>query len=314
MKSVLQQDELVEFIKNNKKIVFKNISEEKDIKILLNTYNYLNIFSLKYFFADGKSKYINEDGTYRIIYTYNYKTRYKHLKKKYLELLKFERKIREGVLSYEIELKSHFIFFLEEFLRKNNLQFREFLNFLEDYDFTAKTTRPISSKVLDKIKEEWKKQTDIFPRKNPDFSEYYYLLIKILNFGTLGTLLNYSYKGKKLYTLFKSYLKRQSNFSIGNVFSDLQSIIVLRNSLCHKESLIIFLEKGLKANNIYKNPKKDFLQTRINSIARIYEYYYLKNNNNKKKVLQENTWIRNYTKYRLGNREGNRFEKLKINI
>ena len=67
------------------------------------------------------------------------------------------------------------------------------------------TTRPISSKVLDKIKEEWKKQTDIFSRKNPDFSEYYYLLIKILNFGTLGTLLNHSYKGKKLYTLFKSY-------------------------------------------------------------------------------------------------------------
>ena len=49
MKPVLQQDELIEFIKNNKKIVFENSFEEEDIKLLLNTYNYLNIFSLKYF-------------------------------------------------------------------------------------------------------------------------------------------------------------------------------------------------------------------------------------------------------------------------
>ena len=57
-------------------------------------------------------------------------------------------------------------------------------------------------------------------------------------------------------------MKKQTDFSVGNIFGDLQSIIILRNSLCHKESLIIFLEKGLKANNIYKNPKKDFLQTK----------------------------------------------------
>ena len=312
MKPVLQQDELIEFIKNNKKIVFENSFEEEDIKLLLNTYNYLNIFSLKYFFANGKSKCTNEDGTYRIAYTYNYATRYKFLKKKYLELLKFERKIREGVLDYEIELKSHFTFFLDEFLKKNNLQFNEFLNSLEDYDFNSKSLKLISPKTLEKIEKEWKKQTDIFPRKNPDFSEYYYLLIKVLSFGTLGTLLNHSYKGKKIYTLFRNYLKKQNDFCVGNIFGDLQSIIILRNSLCHKESLIIFLEKGLKANNIYKNPKKDFLQTRINSIIRIYEYYHLKNN--KKKILKENTWIRDYTRYRLSNRKEFKFEKLKINV
>lgn len=313
MKVVLQRDELVKFIKENKKIVFDTLFEEKDIKDLLNTYNYLNVFSLKYFFANGKRKVINENRTYRIAYVYDYNTRYKILKKKYLELLKFENKIREAVLKYEIELKSHFIFFLEEFFRANNLHFREFLTSLEDYDFNTKTTKSISQKTLDKIEKEWEKQTDIFPRKNPDFSEYYYLLIKVLSFGTLGTLLNHSYKGQKLYTLFRNYLRKNPDFSIGNIFSDLQSIIVLRNSLCHKESLIIFLEKGLKANNIYKNPKKDFLQIRINAVSRIYEYYHLRNNN-KKKSLKENTWIKNYTKYRLGNRKVEKFEKLKINV
>lgn len=313
MKPVLQIDELINFIEQNKKISFKNLNEREDIKNLLNTYNYLNIFSLKYFFANGKTKKINEDGSFRIVYTYQFNTKYKVLKKKYLELLKFENKIREGILKYEIELKSHFIFFLDTFLKDNNLKIKDFFNSLENYNNITKNMEKISQKTLDKIEDDWKRQTEVFSIKAPDYSEYYYLLIKILSFGTLGTLLNHSYKGQKIYTLFKDYLNRNTKFSIGNKFVDLQSIIILRNSLCHKESLIIFLEKGLKANNIYKNPKKDFLQTRINSIVRIYEYYYFKIDN-KKKVLKNDTWIRNYKKYRLSNKVNFKFEKLKINV
>ncbi len=170
----------------------------------------------------------------------------------------------------------------------------------------------ISQKTIDKIEKEWKRQTDIFSIKDPDYSDYYYLLIKVLSFGTIGVILNHSYKGQKIYTLFKNYLDIKKEFSIGNKFNDLQSIIILRNSLCHKESLIIFLEKGLKANNIYKNPKKDFLQIRINSISKIYEYYHLKNN--KKKILDGKSWIKNYKKYRLSNRKDIKFERLKINV
>lgn len=313
MKPVLQIDELINFIEQNKKISFKNLNEREDIKNLLNTYNYLNIFSLKYFFANGKTKKINEDGSFRIVYTYQFNTKYKVLKKKYLELLKFENKIREGILKYEIELKSHFIFFLDTFLKDNNLKIKDFFNSLENYNNITKNMEKISQKTLDKIEDDWKRQTEVFSIKAPDYSEYYYLLIKILSFGTLGTLLNHSYKGQKIYTLFKDYLNRNTKFSIGNKFVDLQSIIILRNSLCHKESLIIFLEKGLKANNIYKNPKKDFLQTRINSIVRIYEYYYFKIDN-KKKVLKNDIWIRNYKKYRLSNKVNFKFEKLKINV
>lgn len=313
MKPVLQIDELVEFIEQNKKISFKNLNEREDIKNLLNTYNYLNIFSLKYFFATGKIKKINEDRTFRIVYAYQAPTKYKILKKKYLDLLKFENKIREGVLKYEIELKSHFIFFLDKFLKDNNLKIKDFFNSLENYNNITKNMERISQKTLDKIEDDWKRQTEVFSLKAPDYSDYYYLLIKILSFGTLGTLLNHSYKGQKIYTLFKIYLDKNTKFSIGNKFIDLQSIIILRNSLCHKESLIVFLEKGLKANNIYKNPKKDYLQTRINSIVRIYEYYYFKINN-KKKVLKNDTWIKSYKKYRLSNKVNFKFEKLKINV
>ena len=102
MKPVLQIDKLIDFIEQNKKISFKNLNEKEDIKDLLNTYNYLNIFSLKYFFANGKIKKTNGDGSFRIVYTYQFNTKYKILKKKYSELLKFENKIREGILKYEI--------------------------------------------------------------------------------------------------------------------------------------------------------------------------------------------------------------------
>lgn len=313
MKPVLQIDKLIDFIEQNKKISFKNLNEKEDIKDLLNTYNYLNIFSLKYFFANGKIKKTNGDGSFRIVYTYQFNTKYKILKKKYSELLKFENKIREGILKYEIELKSHFIFFLDTFLKDNNLEIKNFFNSLENYNKTTKNMEKIAQKTLDKIEDDWKRQTEVFSIKAPDYSKHYYLLIKILSFGTLGTLLNHNYKGKKIYTLFRDYLNKNTKFSIGNKFTDLQSIIILRNSLCHKESLIVFLEKGLKANNTYKNPKKDFLQIRINSIVRIYEYYYSKTNN-KKKVLKNDTWIRSYKKYRLSNKVNFKFEKLKINV
>lgn len=312
MKPVLQIDELVEFIEQKKNITFKDLKEKEDLKKLLNEYNYLNIFSLKYFFSNGIKRKINEDGSFRIVYTYNFNTRYKILKKKYLELLRFENKIREGILKYEIELKSRFIFFLDDFLRKNNLQIKDFFNSLENYDYHTNSMKKISQKTIDKIEKEWKRQTDIFSIKDPDYSDYYYLLIKVLSFGTIGVILNHSYNGQKIYTLFKNYLDIKKEFSIGNKFNDLQSIIILRNSLCHKESLIIFLEKGLKANNIYKNPKKDFLQIRINSIAKIYEYYHLKNN--KKKILDGKSWLENYKKYRLSNRKDIKFERLKINV
>ena len=156
------------------------------------------------------------------------------MKKKYLELLKFENKIREGVLKYEIELKSRFIFFLDDFLKKNTLQIEEFLESLENYDYDTKSMKKISQKTLNKIEDEWRRQTDIFSIKEPNYSEYYYLLIKVLSFGTIGVILNHSYNGQKIYTLFKNYLDIKKEFSIGNKFNDLQSIIILRNSLCHK--------------------------------------------------------------------------------
>lgn len=55
IKPVLNINDLLIFIKNNKKITFTNLSEEENMKNLLHTYNYLNIFSLKYFLQQEQS-------------------------------------------------------------------------------------------------------------------------------------------------------------------------------------------------------------------------------------------------------------------
>lgn len=312
IKPVLNINDLLIFIKNNKKITFTNLSEEENMKNLLYTYNYLNIFSLKYFFATGT---IFDKNSQRTVYSYTCPTKYKHLKKQYFDLLRFEEKIRNGVLQYEVELKTHFIFFLEKFLKNNNLDFETFLNSLKYYDYATKKLKPIKQETIDTLSKEWERQIEKFSVKKQNFSDYYYLLIKVLSFGTIVNLLNYEYEFskkniKKIFTLFNIYLKKNTKFSIGSKIDDLESIVILRNSLCHKESLITFLEKGYKIDLI-KTPKKSFLQLRENAISRIYEYYHLKKG--KKKILQNNNWIRNYLNYRLKNRKGN-FKKIKINV
>lgn len=137
------------------------------------------------------------------------------------------------------------------------------------------------------------------------------MLIKILSFGTIGKILDANYNNKKVFTLFYNYLKRDNKFSIGKIFKDLETIIILRNGLCHKESLIIFLEKGFRKNILMKEKSsRNYLLERINAISKIYEYCY-----NYSKKLDSSSWVKNYSKYRISNGiNGNNFKKIKIDI
>lgn len=323
MKPVLEIDELLKYIKENKKIKFKNLAEEKRMKELLEIYNYSNIFSLKYLYSNGNVTIYNEDGTYR--YGYSYKeVQYKDLEKQYKKLLRVEKKIREAVLMYEIELKSNFIFFLQEFLKKEEINFTQFLGKLFLYNLVTKKNEPISEKFKKTLEEELNNHTKDFSMNILDYSEYYYILIKILSFGTIGKLLGHMYNGDLIFTLFSNYLKRYNKFFIGKQLKNLRTIITLRNALCHKESLILFLEKGIKQNrkkNLERKKLKiktkqspiDYLELRINAISEIYEYYYKRMKLNKK--LNEESWIKKYRNIRLSNgKDGINFKKLKIEV
>lgn len=316
-KTVLNMPDLVTFIKDKKNITFNSVAEENRIKNILEKYNYLNIFSLKYLFGTGSNKVKLTGNRYRYEYIYGKQTKYRDIEKKYKELLKLENKIREGVLMYETELKSHFIFFLHDFLTKEGIDFNIFLNNLVIYNSGTSGFIPLISE-LKSINDEWGRQTDEYSMDYDNYCDYYHLFIKILSFGTVVRILDAHYNGTKVFKLFSNYLNR-STFNIGKTYKNLKTIIILRNSLCHKESLIIFLEKGYKKNEMkkleYKQQgrilKEDFLQLRINSIVKIYEYYM----QGKKKKMPMNCWVRNYFKNRLMNgQNGIKFKKIKINV
>ena len=298
-KRTLNINDLMNFIESNKNIIFKSESEKKRMKNLLEKYGYSNIFSMKYLFATGRPSQMT-NGIKIYSFEYKEKTKYKVLEKQYLKLLKLENKLRESVLMYETELKAHFVFFLEDFLHINNTDFKTFINTLLNKSSNLNGTT---------FQTEWKKQVkDYSSNTHNNYYDYYHLLIKILSFGTIGRILDEEYNGKKIFQLFKNYLKRKNRFFIGKVIEDLKTIIILRNSLCHKESIIIFLEKGFRKNLLKRKALKsrDYLQERINAITKIYEYY-----TNKK--LSDDSWIKKYKKYRAKNGSNKiNFKKIKI--
>ena len=307
-KIILNMNDLIKFIETNKNIDFKSDTERKRLKNMIEKYDYSNIFSLKYFFATGRISKIN-NGIKEYSFRYDKKTKYKDLEKQYLKLLKLENKIREAVLIYETELKSHFKFFLEDFLKIQNIDFHFFINNLLEFDFSTKQFKKFE---LTEIEKEWKRQILAYSQNSYiDYCDYYHLLIKILSFGTIGKILDANYDNKKVFTLFYNYLKRDNKFSIGKIFKDLETIIILRNGLCHKESLIIFLEKGFRKNILMKGKSsRNYLLERINATSKIYEYCY-----NYSKKLDSSSWVKNYSKYRISNGiNGNNFKKIKIDI
>ena len=307
-KLTLDINSLVSLAITNKKIKFQSNSEISRFKEMIEQHTYLNIFSLKYLFADGTAKTILPDNSVKHSYTYNCITKYNILEKQYKKLLKLENKLREGVLLFETELKSQFIFFLEDYFKINNINFDIFFNSLEIYNSATKTLIPFNPGPIVK---EWNNQTSDYSNNYQNLSDYYYLLIKILSFGTIGRILDAHFNNKKVFTEFNNYLKRKNIFKIGKIIDELKTIIILRNSLCHKESFIIFLEKGYK-KNVKLKLNIDFLQLRINAASHIYEYYE-KRVNKRKKKLDNNSWIKNYLNYRLSNGKNNIiFSKIKI--
>ncbi|MGL5123281.1 MAG: hypothetical protein ACRC6K_03855 [Fusobacteriaceae bacterium] len=141
-KSVLLIKEQIEHLKN-KNINFSSHNEEKRAEIFFTKYNYLNIISLKYLFSSGKKQNKNIFN-----HQYFFKTDYRVLEKKYNELLKFENRIREGVLLYETELKVHIVMFFKEILEKEGISFREFICNLLKYDKHKKTYNSESNVIL----------------------------------------------------------------------------------------------------------------------------------------------------------------------
>ncbi|MGL4393175.1 MAG: hypothetical protein ACRCSK_07050 [Fusobacteriaceae bacterium] len=306
-KKILTLEQQINKMKTEKNIVFENINEEETAKQFLTKYNYLNITSLKYLYASGCD--YDQHGN-KIGHTYSHSTKFSVLREKYSELLKFESKIRESVLEYETELKVHFTIFLLNFLDNEKITFEVFLDNLYKKEFDESTGKNYlvnySTEIKNELEKEWKRSIEKFSPNHKDWKNDYHLLVKILSFGQLVRILNLEYKnsGKniKVYDEFKNFV-RTNKFYIGKNFTALNTVHILRNAICHKESLVTFLDKGDRVGK---------LSVRKNAINFIYKYSQQENIGVKIKDLNLWGWIMRFEIYKFGNSVNNKFEKIKI--
>lgn len=315
MKENFTISEQIEYLENNKNIYFRNEDEKKEMKLFLQRNNYLNVISLKYLFSSGQEKKNN-----KFIHKYEHKLSYEILKRKYNDLLEFEDDLRNTVLSYETELKVHLDEYFKTILKSKGIGFKENLRMLYKYNYIDREYKKLEEddKLFKDFNDEWEKHITQFSYNHTDWNNYFYLLLKILTFGTINSILDLAIKNekgeyKKLYELFSNYLKRENiAFNIGKKLDDLKTVGILRNALCHKESLVIFLEKGFRKG---KNPKikRDILTERINSINLIYQYN-TELKYNSQSTLTQDSWIVKYSKYRLKNRVKYKFKELDIKL
>ena len=89
--------------------------------------------------------------------------------------------------------------------------------------------------------------------------------------------LNSSARIVKVNKFYKNVLIEQDDLTLKEnisfkIFNDLSTISILRNVLCHKEPILIFLNKGLLKDNIHNNGK-DVYNKRVTCIEKIYCEY-----------------------------------------
>ena len=94
---------------------------------------------------------------------------------------------------YETELKSNFTLFLKEFLELRNITFDDFLKNLYEYSNLEKRLVKINSDFFELLKKEWKKQVESYNIQISEYSIQYYLLVKVLSFGTVVKILDLNY-------------------------------------------------------------------------------------------------------------------------
>lgn len=132
-----------------------------------------------------------------------------------------KNKLRDAVLSYETELKVHLDEYFKMILEREKIGFRENLQELYRYNHESKSYERIKSEdeIFKKFDTEWRSHITKFSHIGSDWNDYFYLLLKILTFGTINNILDLAVKqdnGKyrKLYELFHIHLKKKINLKL----------------------------------------------------------------------------------------------------
>lgn len=199
----------------------------------------------------------------------------------------------------------HLTLFLLKFLTDENIDLSTLLSRLNGYNRRTKKNETGTDTFYKDFEKIWKDEIERYSG-HVDFLKDYHLLIKLLTFGTISVLLDYNYTDSKGKTeiLFHKFVSYNKKIKFVKIIDELNSIVILRNSLCHKESLITFLDKAWRLNYQQgSNRRRDYLKERQSAIAFIYEYAY-----NKK--INSNSIVLNFNQYRLKNKSIKNFKNI----
>lgn len=234
------------------------------------------------------------------------------LKQKCENLAIFENSLCKAILALEDEIKSRVCLFLDYKFKTKALDLQAFLASLFSYSYKTKTYAPLSTEEIEGFKSSWTKRVGI-DGSEFDFNTHDYLFIKLLSFGCLCRLLDcsYSQNGRdKVYSEFYKFTRMCRSNEIAHFYPNsrictLRSLNTLRNTLCHKEPLIIYLDRGYK---IFKSNGRDELNTRIEAIELVCRY--AKGNLN---YSLKNTWVGDFARLRTAY-DADIFSKIDFNI
>ena len=261
MKPLLSIEEQIARLIENKNVKVNSQIEKEKFKSYLLKYNYINVIgSTKLLFATGYDIKKKE-------HIYEKATNCKDIMNLHDKFLKFECILREGIFDYESQLKVMLSLYLRDLFDKKQIGFEEFIKSIKSKD----NKKIFNNKEEEKYTEYWYRNITKYSEKhkNKMYSNYY-TLIKILSFGTIVRIFLATYEGKHILSQVQNFIIKE-NISF-KIFNDLSTISILRNVLCHKEPILIFLNKGLLKDNIHNNGK-DVYNKRVTCIEKIYCEY-----------------------------------------
>ena len=258
MKPLLSIEEQIARLIENKNVKVNSQIEKEKFKSYLLKYNYINIIgSTKLLFATGYD--INKKE-----HIYEELTDYKDIIDLYDKFLKFECILREGILDYEIQLKVMLSLYLKQLFDKEKIGFKIFIESIQN----RSNENIFNSKEKEKYISHWNRKISEYSEKHKDKMYInYYTLIKILSFGSIVKILSSFYEGKSILSQVQKFIEKENiDFKI---YNDLSTMNILRNALCHKEPILIFLNKGLLKDNM-PNHAKSIYNKRVRCIKNIY--------------------------------------------
>jgi hypothetical protein len=252
VKKGLTVEDQIKYLEKHKNIIFKDDHERKSAKEYLLKYSYSDVINpLKVLFSSGY-----DDDEDKKCHKYEYKTKWSEIKRLHEQSRKIEQKVVQEILDFEQNIKSFFCDWLSREINEGT--YDDFKNFINKLEMNQEEKIKLKRRYELNFYKNYNKKGG-YPDKN--YENYWWLLIMSLSFGEFKRLMEYKIlknnETKKVVVFISEDLsQREESEDITKILEtlrlnnlNLDTINVLRNALCHKTNILIFLDQPLRNEN-----------------------------------------------------------------